>query len=127
MNTQIQAPVQYRELRISSGAIDRSARTVGLTFSSEAPYPRSWGVEILSHKPGALVADRLKRGAVPFLLNHNWDEQIGTIVQYGIRNAKGFAVAKLSRNDKGEEILKTSRTAFVLTLALATSFTSFSR
>jgi phage head maturation protease len=97
-------PTQYRQLTFQSGAIDEQARTIEFTFSSTAPYERSWGVEVLDHSPGAMIDERFKQGAVPFLLNHKWDDQIGRVLQHGIRNNKGYAVVKVSRSAEGEEI-----------------------
>jgi hypothetical protein len=105
-NINIEIPVQYRSLSFNSGAIDEEARTIQFSFSSEVPYERSWGTEILSHAKGAMLDDRFKQQAVPFLLNHKWDDQIGTVTDYGIRGSKAFAQVKVSRSKEGEEILQ---------------------
>jgi HK97 family phage prohead protease len=89
-----------------SGTIDKQARTVQLSFSSPEPCKRLFGVEVLSHEPGAMVDDRFRRGAVPFLLNHDWDRQIGTIVDYGVSDGRGFAMVRLSRSSEGDDVLK---------------------
>lgn len=103
----IQVPTQFREMKLRSGVPpDRDSRTVSFSFSSEEPYQRNFGMEILSHDTGAMITDRFDRGAVPFLLNHDYDDQVGTIVQHSISNRKGIATAKLSRSDRGEEVFQ---------------------
>jgi len=52
-----------------------------------------------------MLDDRFKRGAVPFLLDHDWEHQIGTVLEYGIGGTRAFAKIKLSRSEEGEEIL----------------------
>jgi HK97 family phage major capsid protein/HK97 family phage prohead protease len=51
-------------------AIDDAARTVSLAFSSETPYERYWGIEILDHAKSSVRMDRLKAGA-PLLIDHD--------------------------------------------------------
>ena len=93
-------PAQYQLRQISSGRVDRAARTIEFSFSSEEPYERAFGVEILDHAPGAIVDDRFQRGAVPFLLNHDWDRQIGKVLGYSISGRRAFAKIKLSRSEE---------------------------
>jgi HK97 family phage major capsid protein len=90
---------------IKSGAIDPEKRTVSFSFSSRTPVKRFFGYEILSHDEKAVDLRRLRAGAVPLLLNHDWDRQIGRVVAYEIRAGKGYAVAQISRSDLGDEIL----------------------
>jgi hypothetical protein len=96
-------PVQFR--RIESGEIDREKRTVSLSFSSKHGVRRVFGREFLSHNPKAIDTRRLDNGAVPLLLNHNWDRQIGRVVDYQVRDGKAYAIALLSRSELGQEIL----------------------
>jgi len=96
---------QHRWLSFESGSIDHDARTVTFSFSSQEPYERAFGIEILSHAHGAMIDDRFKRGAVPFLLNHDWERQIGTVLEYGVSGTRAFAKVKLSRSAEGADIL----------------------
>ena len=48
-----------RTLAISTRAIDEEKRTVELSWSSEEPYERWWGVEILDHSDGCVDLQRL--------------------------------------------------------------------
>jgi phage head maturation protease len=97
--------MRYRRTRFASGEINKEERTVTLSFSSEEPYERSFGFEVLSHKPGAMVDERFRRGAVPFLLNHDKDRQIGTVLSHVIAGTKGYATVKLSGSQEGRDLL----------------------
>ena len=45
---------ESRAVTIQKEAINAEKRTVTLAFSSEQPVVRWWGIEILSHDPGAM-------------------------------------------------------------------------
>ena len=61
-----------------------------LSFSSEEPYERYWGVEILSHAEGAMDLTRLNSiGCV--LYNHNRDKVIGKVLRAWVENDRGNA------------------------------------
>lgn len=85
-------------------AIDVEKRTVELAFSSEAAVPRVWGLEVLSHSPGAVVMDRLNDGA-PLLLEHECEDQIGVVESVSIdADRRGRAVVRFGRSELAEEI-----------------------
>lgn len=81
---------------------------ISLAVSSEAPYERWWGVEILSHDPAAVDLTRLGDGRHPLLLNHDTDNQIGVIVGADIDAGSRMvrAQARFSRSALGQEILQ---------------------
>lgn len=86
--------------------IDAEARTVELAFSSEAEVQRWWGIEVLSHDPGAVVLARLQDGA-PLLVNHDTDDQVGVIESVSIdADRRGRAVVRFGRSDRAEEIFR---------------------
>lgn len=63
-------------LTISRDAINEDERTVELSFSSEAPYERYFGSEILSHDPEAIDLSRLNEVGV-LLFAHGRDANYG--------------------------------------------------
>lgn len=77
-----------------------------LTFpvSSETPVERWYGVEILSHKKGAIRMDRAKNGAMPLLFNHNTDDPIGMIDTMYLQDGRAVVDARLFNTDRGKEI-----------------------
>ena len=88
-------------------AIDVTARTVPLAFSSEAPYERWFGIEILDHAPGSCDLSRLADGRHPLLLNHDTDDQIGVIDSAEIDPDKfGRAIVRFGRGQLANEIFQ---------------------
>lgn len=74
-----------------------------LSFSSEEPYERWWGKEILSHAEGALDLTRLNTiGCV--LFNHNRDRVLGKINRAWIENNRGCAEIEFDEDDAADVI-----------------------
>lgn len=67
----------FREFAIKS-AEKNDSREISLSFSSEEPYDRWWGAEVLLHEPDAVDLTRLKEIGV-LLWNHNTDVPIGQV------------------------------------------------
>lgn len=87
------------------GLIDKEKRLVEFSISSETPYERSFGMEILGHNPNEIDMHRLSSGA-PFLFMHDHEKYLGDIVESKIENKRIVVVVKLSRNDMAEAFLK---------------------
>ncbi|MEY2633850.1 MAG: hypothetical protein RIR00_2504 [Pseudomonadota bacterium] len=60
---------EQRSFQVSRAAIDEANRTVELAFSSEEPYERSWGIEILDHGPTSIRLERLRKTG-PVVIDH---------------------------------------------------------
>jgi HK97 family phage major capsid protein/HK97 family phage prohead protease len=76
----IQVPVLKRELEIEGFAMRKAEDgQYRLTFSASSAYPveRFFGTEVLDHSGVRL--DRIKRGAVPLLFNHDFDKPRGMV------------------------------------------------
>lgn len=74
-----------------------------LSFSSEEPYQRWFGPEILDHAPGAVDLSRLNEVGV-LLFNHNTDAVIGRIVRAWIEDNRGMAEVEFDTDDDAEKI-----------------------
>jgi HK97 family phage major capsid protein/HK97 family phage prohead protease len=98
-------PVQFREGTFDRTKVDVAARTVEMSFSSELPYARWWGTEILDHSKDAVNLSRLNNGGA-LLVNHNWDDQIGVIEKAWVDGDKGRATVRFSRSARGQELLQ---------------------
>ena len=61
----------YRVFGFNRKEISKDNRTVNLSFSSEEPYDRSFGKEILSHNPQDVDFSFIASGRAPLLLNHD--------------------------------------------------------
>jgi HK97 family phage major capsid protein len=89
----------------SVAGLDDAARTLTLTFSSEAPVPRWFGDEVLSHAPGAADLSRLNDGA-PLLFNHNADDILGVVESASIgADRRGHAVVRFANTQRGNEMM----------------------
>jgi HK97 family phage major capsid protein/HK97 family phage prohead protease len=89
------------------GSIDKEARTVEVAFSSETETVERWfGIEVLSHAPGAVDMSRITNGA-PVLWMHDWSDQRGVVESARIDgDRKGRAVLRFSRSAEGEQLFQ---------------------
>ncbi len=78
-------------------------RTFELSFSSEQPYPRWFGTEILSHAQGAADLTRLNEIGV-LLFNHDTDYVLGRIDRAWIEDNRGKAEVTFDE-DKDAELI----------------------
>jgi HK97 family phage major capsid protein/HK97 family phage prohead protease len=89
---------------MSVDKIDKNARTIELSFSSEIEVKRYGMIEILDHSNGAVDLSRLNNGG-PLLFNHDLDKVIGVIERaYLDGTGKGRALVRFSKRDDAEEV-----------------------
>lgn len=74
-----------------------------LSFSSEEPYERWYGLEILDHIEGAIDLTRLNEIGC-LLFNHNRDNVIGKINRAWLENNRGYAEVEFDTDDESEKI-----------------------
>lgn len=87
-------------------SVDVEARTVELAFSSEAEVRTWFGLEVLSHEPGAVRMGRLNNGAA-LLDNHNPDKQRGVVESASIDDDKrGRAVVRFGKSASADELFQ---------------------
>jgi HK97 family phage major capsid protein len=104
--SELRGKTQFSDYRFDRAAIDEERRTVALSFASEDPYRRWWGVEILDLQPASVRMDRLKDAAA-LLVNHDRDQQVGVIALATIdRDRKGRAVVRFGNSTFAEEIFR---------------------
>ena len=95
-----------RSFSVTERNIDEEKRTVEIAFSSEEPYERWFGSEVLDHSPQSVRLDRLNGGAA-VLVNHDSGDQIGVVESARIdEDRRGRAVIRFSRSQRGEEIFQ---------------------
>lgn len=104
----LKAPTLARDIADSEIKIRAEADSTKLTFSlsSEAPVERWFGEEVLSHEDGAIRLDRIKRGAMPLLFNHNYDDVIGMIDNARIENKRLVVDAHLFDTERASQVSK---------------------
>jgi HK97 family phage major capsid protein/HK97 family phage prohead protease len=99
---QINKESLFRQAEVRS--VDKENRTVSLAFSSEQPYMRWFGEEVLDHGAGAVKLDRLKNGAA-LLINHDVDDQVGVVESVSIdADKRGRAVVRFGKGARASEI-----------------------
>jgi HK97 family phage major capsid protein/HK97 family phage prohead protease len=95
-----------RHLQIKSADLQPSDdRTVTLAFSSDVPYERSFGMEILGHRRQEIRLGRLESGA-NVLVNHDPNDVIGVVDNVTIDEGDGLAraVVRFGRSPRAQEI-----------------------
>jgi HK97 family phage prohead protease len=85
----------YRSAFFERSSIDAKQRTIRVSASSDTPYERSFGTEILSHKPEHVRLKRLRETG-PFLYNHNRDQHLGRVIQAEVDGHRLNALIKFS-------------------------------
>lgn len=95
-----------RPLQIKSADLQPSDdRTVTLAFSSDVPYERSFGMEILGHRRQEIRLNRLESGG-NVLVNHDPNDVIGVVDNVTIDEGDGLAraVVRFGRSARAQEI-----------------------
>jgi len=99
-------PVQFREFQFRAASIDQEARTVELSFSSELPYERYWGIEILDHSPSAIRLGRLNGGGA-VLVGHDSRDHVGVVERAFVGNDRmGRAVVRFGKSQRANEVFQ---------------------
>lgn len=94
---------EKRIFQVALDKIDKEARTVELSFSSETPVRRAEGMEVLAHNESSVILDRLNSGA-SVLWNHNPDVLLGRVVKAWVDTVerKGRAVVYFSADPESD-------------------------
>lgn len=79
-------------------------RTVELSFSSEEPYERWFGTEILCHDEGCVNLDRFNNGLGTLLFNHDRSAVVGHVDKVWIEDNRGKAIVRFDEDDESEKI-----------------------
>lgn len=95
-----------RDFNVTREAVDAEARTVEVAFSSEQPYDRWWGTEILDHSPKSVRLGRLN-GSAAVLVNHDPDQHVGVVESARIdKDRKGRALLRFGKSPEADKILQ---------------------
>lgn len=90
---------------VGSGDEDGESREVELSFSSEEPYERWFGTEILDHSEGCVNLKRLQEiGCV--LFNHDRDYVLGQVIEAWVENGRGRAKIRFDEDAEAEKIYR---------------------
>lgn len=95
-----------REAKLDTRSLDTEKRTVELSFSSEEPIERFFGMEVLDHQPGSVRLGRLNNKA-PLLVNHDADQLAGVVERASVgTDKKGRATVRFSQNARAQEVFQ---------------------
>lgn len=97
----IRSAVIERRVRAEDGA-DAEA-TYELSFSSDQPCERWWGVEILGHDKKEVDLSYAKKG-LPLLDSHDLRSQIGIVENIRIEDGVARGEARFSKNARAQEV-----------------------
>jgi HK97 family phage major capsid protein/HK97 family phage prohead protease len=105
-NRTIEAGILYRKASLSLvGSMDDSG-LVTCSISSDIPCLRWYGMEILSHAPGAANLDRVQAGACPFIADHDTSKLIGKVISVQLDGHRAIATIKMGTSELAAEILR---------------------
>jgi HK97 family phage major capsid protein len=95
-----------RTFTLDRDGLDEENRTAWMSISSEAPYERYWGIEILDHNPKSIRSGRMSNGAA-LLVGHDPADQVGVVERFEITSDKRMRIlARFSRSQRAEEIFR---------------------
>lgn len=86
--------------------VDTDSRTVELSFSSETPYGRWFGDEILCHDEECINLERFNNGLGTVLFNHDRDAVVGHIEKAWLEDNRGKALARFDTDEQSETIFQ---------------------
>ncbi len=103
---QIKADTLYRSALVDRSGIDEETRTVEVAFSSEQPYERVWGIEVLDHSAKSIRLDRLKDGG-PLLMDHDHKDHVGVVESVSIDpDRRGRAKVRFGKSARANEVFQ---------------------
>lgn len=86
--------------------VDTDSRTVELSFSSETPYGRWFGDEILCHDEACINLERFNNGLGTVLFNHDRDAVVGHIEKVWLEDNRGKALVRFDTDEQSETIFQ---------------------
>ena len=84
--------------------VDEKVTRIKFSASSETPIERWFGEEVLSHEGKAVRLDRVKRGAMPLLFNHDPSDPVGIIDAARIEDKRLVVEAHLFDTARANEV-----------------------
>lgn len=102
--------VEYTSGAIRADQIDEETREVDVTFSSETPYERWWGIEILGHAEGEVDMSWIASGRAPVLADHDTRQQIGVVLSALVgRDRKGRSRWRFGKSARAEQEMQDAK------------------
>lgn len=104
------ANMLFRDLacEVRAEAVDTTARTIELSFSSDVALDRWFGIEILDHRQGSVRLDRLNNAAA-LLMDHNHRDMVGVVEKAWVKGGRGYAIVRFGKSARADEIFNDVR------------------
>jgi len=98
--------LEVRSMHMDDQVVDAGKRRVKVAVSSEEPVERSYGIEILDHKPGSIDLSFLNSGRAPLLLDHDPTKQIGVVESVALDGSarRLRATVRFGKNGLAKEV-----------------------
>ena len=93
--------VHYRAVELTRKADEKDERVFDISFSSETPVERFFGVEILDHGKKSVRLERLQTSG-KLLKNHDMDMELGDVLEPEIIDRKGKARIRFGLSPQAE-------------------------
>lgn len=94
----------FRTVSLNKKDLDEENRSINLSFSSETPYERNFGMEIIDHDKMDL--EFLDSGNAPLLLDHDPIKQIGIIEKVTVADKRGRASVRFGKSDLADSVFR---------------------
>jgi HK97 family phage major capsid protein/HK97 family phage prohead protease len=108
---EIRAKADRLEGRFDRASAKTAERTVDMSFSSELPVERWYGMEVLSHDAAAVDLERLSSGRANLLVNHDPADWVGVIESARIdaKDKVGRATVRFGSSARATEVFNDVR------------------
>lgn len=97
---------QQRVAAITRAQADDLQDVYELSFSSEEPYERWWGIEILGHKSEEVDLSWMTSGRAPLLVDHEVrvDSTVGVVSKAWVEGGRAKALVRFGQSTRAQEI-----------------------
>jgi len=102
--SEIKTGINYRSAEIVQRDLEN--RTIDLSFSSEEPVERTFGMEILDHSEGSVNLNFISSGRAPLLVDHDTTDVVGVVEAARIDDVSRVARAsvRFGKSERAAEI-----------------------
>lgn len=95
-----------RSFVVDSASINVEARTVAMSYASEVPVERWFGMEVLDCNPSSVRQGRLRSGA-NLLMDHNTRDVVGVVETSSVDSDKVCrVVVRFGKSERAEEVFQ---------------------
>lgn len=112
------------QIMVRKAGEEQDSRRRILSFSSEEPYRRWFGLEILDHADNALDLSRLNEVGV-LLFNHKTDVVLGRVIRAWVDDHRGMAEVEFDTDEEAEKIFGKVRSGTLKTTSVRYSVDSW--